>query len=403
MAADSHRCLPFAVFPAIAVFLYLPHLTIGLHTPLNVRAEAVNGSDFLIISWSYQSDANYSTIHIRRYINLPGLKGHDTTSVSPTVPFCVNQRCSYCVFDVYNPQLSCHSFNPGYKTSIGIRLEFELLISYKVGACWTNETSSCLENAWQNFTFPPGPPTAVKARPFSSTSVEVTWSAPSQTKGTIEAYTVYYKAGDGQEQYKRFPTDLHKEKRGILTSLQPNTNYTIWVVASAGNKPGEMSNTTTVTTYEHECVSSPCHHNSQCKLVGDSFGCVCPEGWEGKDCKKPKKYSVYPNSCLNFDGYISFESNLTLFSCFEKCNKDSSCKSFDYGRGYNKHGSFQSDLYTKDVGQCKRWSVGKSKYGIKSCPFDYFEKEETSRGSMTVTVAQFIILLSLSGVMSVMY
>ena len=80
-----------------------------------------------------------------------------------------------------------------------------------------------------------------------------------------------------------------------------------------------------------------------------------------------------------------------------------SCKSFDYGRGYNKLGSFQSDLYTKDVGQCKRWSVGKSKYGIKSCPFDYFEKEETSRGSMTVTVAQFVILLSLSGVMSVMF
>ena len=78
-----------------------------------------------------------------------------------------------------------------------------------------------------------------------------------------------------------------------------------------------------------------------------------------------------------------------------------SCKSFDYGRGYNTHGSFQSDLYTKDVGQCKRWSVGKSKYGIKSCPFDYFEKEEASTGSVT-TVARLIILLSLSGVMSVM-
>ena len=38
---------------------------------------------------------------------------------------------------------------------------------------------------------------------------------------------------------------------------------------------------------------------------------------------EPKKYSVYPTSCLNFDGYISFESNLTLFSCFERCNKDS--------------------------------------------------------------------------------
>ena len=39
-------------------------------------------------------------------------------------------------------------------------------------------------------------PTAVKARALSSKSVEVTWSAPRQTKGTIEAYTVYYKARD---------------------------------------------------------------------------------------------------------------------------------------------------------------------------------------------------------------
>ena len=34
----------------------------------------------------------------------------------------------------------------------------------------------------------------------------------------------------------------------------------------------------------NECESNPCHRNSQCKLAGDSYECVCPENWGGKKC-----------------------------------------------------------------------------------------------------------------------
>ena len=123
---------------------------------MNVKAEAANGTDFLIISWDFQAEANYSMIHVRSYFNLPGMKGSTTSTVHPTQPFCDGAKCSFCVSDANNRKLSCHTFNSGYKVSIGIRLGFQMLISYKVGACSTNKTSSCLDSMWQNYTIPPG-------------------------------------------------------------------------------------------------------------------------------------------------------------------------------------------------------------------------------------------------------
>ena len=52
--------------------------------------------------------------------------------------------------------LSCHTFNPGYKVSLRIRLGFEMHVSYKVGACSHNESSSYLDSMWKNYTIPPG-------------------------------------------------------------------------------------------------------------------------------------------------------------------------------------------------------------------------------------------------------
>ena len=52
--------------------------------------------------------------------------------------------------------LPCHTFNPGYKVSLGIMLGFEMHVSYKVGACSHNESSSCLDSMWKNYTIPPG-------------------------------------------------------------------------------------------------------------------------------------------------------------------------------------------------------------------------------------------------------
>lgn len=127
----------------------------GLHSPLNVEAEAVNDTDFLIISWDFQAEANYSMIHLRSYFNLPNVKGHDTTSAGPTKPYYNGTKCSFCFSDLKS-HLSCHALNPGYKFSIGTRLGFQMLVSYKVGACSRNESSSCLDNMWKNYTIPPG-------------------------------------------------------------------------------------------------------------------------------------------------------------------------------------------------------------------------------------------------------
>ena len=35
--------------------MYCRSFITGLHTPLNVKAEAVNGTNFLIISWDFQA------------------------------------------------------------------------------------------------------------------------------------------------------------------------------------------------------------------------------------------------------------------------------------------------------------------------------------------------------------
>ena len=124
---------------------------------MNVKAEAVNGTDFLIISWDFQEEANYSMIHLRSYINLPNFKGRDTTSAGPTQPFCDGAKCSYCFADLdENRNLSCLAFNPGYLFSIKLSLDFDMLVSYKVGACSTNESSSCVDSMWKNYTIPPG-------------------------------------------------------------------------------------------------------------------------------------------------------------------------------------------------------------------------------------------------------
>ena len=54
----------------------------------------------------------------------------------------------------------------------------------------------------------------VHARPFSSKSVEITWTAPNQTRGTIVTYTVYYKTSDVSEF-----TIVHRLLRGDLVDL----------------------------------------------------------------------------------------------------------------------------------------------------------------------------------------
>lgn len=122
---------------------------------MNVKARVINDTQLVIISWAYQAEANYSTIHFRTYIKRPLIAGHSTVMAGPTKPPCDNSTCSYCVANIKYKK-SCHAFNPAYTFSVSTDIEFEFLFSYKVGACSRNESSSCIDSMWKNYTIPIG-------------------------------------------------------------------------------------------------------------------------------------------------------------------------------------------------------------------------------------------------------
>ena len=125
----------------------------GLHSPTNVKARVANNGRYLIISWDYQAAANYSTVHVRTYITQPSISVNFTTIIGPTKLPCNGSSCSFCVFNT-NYNTSCSTFNPVYKISVGIGLQFDLLISYRAGACSKNDSSSCVNSAWKNLNVP---------------------------------------------------------------------------------------------------------------------------------------------------------------------------------------------------------------------------------------------------------
>lgn len=127
----------------------------GLQTPTNVRAQSVNDAKLLIISWDYQADVNYSTIHVKSSLKSSIGSGTSTTVVGPTQAPCNSSTCSFCVYDVER-NASCYAFNKDYEVSVGIELNFDFFVSYRVGACSRNESSSCINSPWKNFTIPPG-------------------------------------------------------------------------------------------------------------------------------------------------------------------------------------------------------------------------------------------------------
>ena len=100
--------------------------------------------------------AAYSKVYFRSYIDIPSIKGHSTSAAGPSKPFCDGAKCSFCISNLNNRNRSCHAFNPGYTFSFAIQLDFEMFVSYKVGACSRNESSTCLDSMWKNYTIPPG-------------------------------------------------------------------------------------------------------------------------------------------------------------------------------------------------------------------------------------------------------
>ena len=75
-----------------------------------------------------------------------------------------------------------------------------------------------------------------------------------------------------------------------------------------------------------------------------------------------------------------------------------SCKSFEYGHGYNSKGVFKDDLFFKKLGQCKLRREDTESHKLKSCAYNYYEKT-TSTGSAVANVP-LALLLSLSVVTS---
>ncbi|CAH3023105.1 unnamed protein product [Porites evermanni] len=365
-----------------AVVLWFPVKTSGLHPPSGVNVEAVHGSDFLIISWNYQRDVPYYRI---LFANPPDEAG-------PTPVYCLpdNTTCSYCVSNLNTPDVSCITLNSHYTASVSIKLNYEQLVSVRVEACKDLIPEECLQRSeWTNYTIPPGAPSPVRnvhARPLSSKTVEVSWTAPNQTRGTIVLYSVLYKKENDQEMKRVF----RNAGKGILTRLSAKTTYKIWVTASTSNREGQRSTLTTVETYADECESSPCKNNGKCHLYGGSYKCLCEEHWEGPRCEIPEGFYMKAKKCLDAgrEGNSSLYSNVSLEFCVKECRAISSCKSFEYGLGYNSSGTFVNTLHIKSLGLCKLQHASVSHQPLNDCPYDYYEKKPPVSSSSDVFLSK---------------
>ena len=91
----------------------------------------------------------------------------------------------------------------------------------------------------------PSPPQNVEASVVNSTTVEVTWVAPSITNGILRHYSVVYGSSDDLEMMEVNCSDVTV----LVSGLYPFTNYTFYVLAVTVT-PSEPSGNVTVLTDE---------------------------------------------------------------------------------------------------------------------------------------------------------
>lgn len=383
------------------IFFSLPlRISGNIQPPAGVTIKAINGSDFVIISWNYQADVTLYRIFFRSFKSTPGNSSISPHEVGPMSVHCLpdNSTCSYCVSNI-NRRVSCNKLNSKYQAPLlQSELGFEQLVSVKVEPCSDYFPDTCeSQSRWKNYTIPPGVPSPVRnvsGRPLSSKTAEVTWLPPNQTRGTIVLYSVFYKIANSRQRGQVF----RYGPRGILTGLTANTKYKIWMTASTADKEGERSNVITVQTYEDECVSGPCQHDSKCHVDGTSYKCECSEAWEGRTCSNPKGFAAKKRKCVKAEGKNkpSLHVNVTLESCAAKCRESSGCKSLEYGVGYSSGGRFVNTLYKQGLGQCKLRAVDATTNELRSCYYDYYEKKPPvsagSRGHLS-NMALFTVLV----------
>ena len=80
---------------------------------------------------------------------------------------------------------------------------------------------------------------------INSTTVEVTWDAPSITNGILRYYTVVYGSSGDMEMMEVNSSDVTV----LVSGLDPFTNYTFYVLAVTIT-PSEASDSITVVTDE---------------------------------------------------------------------------------------------------------------------------------------------------------
>lgn len=395
------------VYLIVIIFISLPLRISGIiEPPTGVTIKAINGSDFLVISWNYQADVTLYRIFFRSFKSARGNSSITPDEVvGPMSVHCQpdNSTCSYCISNI-NRRVSCNKLNSKYQAPLlRSKLDFEELVSVKVEPCSDFFPDTCdNQSSWKNYTIPPGVPSPVRqvsGRPLSSKTVEVTWLPPNQTRGAIVLYSVFYKIANNRERGRIF---TRYATRGILTGLTANTEYKIWMTASTADKEGERSNVITVQTYEDECVSDPCQRDGRCHVDGTSYKCECTGAWEGTTCSNPRGFAVKKRKCVKAErkNKPSLHDNVTLEFCVAKCRESSSCKSLEYGLGYSTSGKFVNSLYKDGLGQCKLQSVDATTEELKSCYYDYYEKKPPvsagSRGLLSnMALFTMMVLLTL--------
>lgn len=124
-----------------------------IEPPAGVTVSAVNGSDFVVISWDYQAGVTLYRILFR------DLKSNSAPDeAGPMAMYCLpdNTTCSYCITNI-NKKVSCSTLNGHYTGSIGMELNFEQLVSVRVDACDDFFPEACGHSSeWKNYTIPPG-------------------------------------------------------------------------------------------------------------------------------------------------------------------------------------------------------------------------------------------------------
>lgn len=130
-----------------------------IQPPSDVTIRAVNGSDFVIITWNYQADVTLYRIFFRSCKSLPGNWSIPPDEVGPMSVYCLpdNTTCSYCVSNI-NRGVSCNQLDSHYQAPlIQSELDFEKLVSVNVEACSEVYPDTCTQQSgWKNYTIPPG-------------------------------------------------------------------------------------------------------------------------------------------------------------------------------------------------------------------------------------------------------